>query len=158
MTSLRAAARRRPPSRLWCAAAIALLASCGIRTDPRPPEDTMARAPTEARAVRKAAGVKLEWKSPGQSVDGSRLTDLSAFVVERRVGDDRFAAIGEIPADTEHRLRPVRRYAFIDEEPVEGAEYRIVAYTADGQRGVPGPATKITLPEPKVSDTPAPPS
>ena len=127
------------------AAALLALAACGIRTDPRPPEDTMARAPTNLTAVRKGTTVVVEWRSPGESVDGKRLIDLARFVVERRAGDDPFATVGETAADTRHRLRPIRQYTYVDEAPLSGdAEYRIVPYTADGQRGVPSEPAHVT--------------
>lgn len=127
------------------AAVLLALAACGIRTDPRPPEDTMARAPTNLTAVRKETTVVVEWRSPGNSVDGKRLIDLARFVVERRAGDDPFATVGETAADTGHRLRPIRQYTYVDEAPLSGdAEYRIVPYTADGQRGVPSEPAHVT--------------
>lgn len=126
------------------AAALLAFAACGIRTDPRPPEDTMARAPTELSAEREEQTVVVKWRSPGESVDGSRLIDLSRFVVERRAGEQTFSRIGETAADTTHRLRPIRYYSYVDEAPVDGdAEYRVVAYTADGQRGVPSDPTSL---------------
>lgn len=118
------------------AAALLALAACGIRTDPRPPEDTMARAPTQVKAVRSGTTVVVEWRSPGESVDGKRLIDLARFVVERRSGGTSFAPIGETAADTTHRLRPIRQYSFVDESPLgDDAQYRVVAYTADGEPG-----------------------
>jgi len=127
------------------AATLLALAACGIRTDPRPPEDTMARAPTKFTAVRAGATVVVEWRSPGESVDGKRLTDLARFVVERRVGDEPFATAGETAADTTHRLRPVRQYSFVDDRPRgDAAEYRVVPFTADGQRGVPSEPARVT--------------
>jgi len=127
------------------AAALLALAACGIRTDPRPPEDTMARAPTKLTAVRAGATVVVEWRSPGESVDGKRLTDLARFVVERRIGNEPFAAVGETAADTTHRLRPVRQYTYVDEAPLgDDAEYRIVPFAADGQRGVPSEPARVT--------------
>lgn len=127
------------------AAAVLTLAACGIRTDPRPPEDTMARAPTKLTAVRAGATVVVEWRSPGESVDGKRLSDLARFVVERRVGNEPFATVGETAADTTHRLRPVRQYTYVDEAPLgDDAEYRVVAFTADGQRGVPSEPARVT--------------
>jgi predicted small lipoprotein YifL len=127
------------------AATLLALAACGIRTDPRPPEDTMARAPTKLTAMRAGTTVVVEWRSPGESVDGKRLIDLARFVVERRVGDEPFAPVGETAADTTHRLRPVRQYTFVDEAPLgDDAEYRVVSYTADGQRGVPSEPARAT--------------
>lgn len=127
------------------AAAVLALAACGIRTDPRPPEDTMARAPSKLTAVRAGATVVVEWRSPGESVDGKRLIDLARFVVERRTGDDPFAPVGETAADTTHRLRPIRQYSFVDQSPSgDNAEYRVVPYTADGQRGVPSDPAHVT--------------
>jgi predicted small lipoprotein YifL len=129
------------------AAALLALAACGIRTDPRPPEDTMARAATKLTAVRKGTTVVVEWRSPGESVDGKRLIDLAHFVVERRAGDEPFATVGETAADTTHRLRPIRQYTYVDQAPLgDDAEYRVVSYTADGQRGVPSEPARVTTP------------
>jgi hypothetical protein len=137
----------------------ALAQGCGIRTDPRPPEDTMARAPTDVRTVRVGDVVRVEWRSPGDSVDGKRLGDLAAFVVERRVPGARFTPVGEVQADTAHRLRPIRNYSWVDENPVgDDAQYRVVAYTADGQRGVPANPVGITVPTQAVPGSPEPPS
>jgi hypothetical protein len=122
---------------LLAAAALAI-AACGLRPDPRPPEDTMARAPEQVSAVRDGATVLVRWRSPGESVDGRRLIDLSRFVIERRTRAESFVTIGETAADTTHRLRPVRQYSYTDESPLDDyVEYRVVAYTADGERGVP---------------------
>ena len=105
----------------------------------------MARAPTNLTAVRKGTTVVVEWRSPGNSVDGKRLVDLARFVVERRAGDEPFVTVGETAADTMHRLRPIRQYTYVDETPLSGdAEYRVVSYTADGQRGVPSEPAHVT--------------
>jgi hypothetical protein len=129
------------------AAALLVFVACGIRTDPRPPEDTMARAATSLTAVRKGATVVVEWRSPGESVDGKRLIDLARFVVERRAADEPFATVGETAADTTHRLRPIRQYTYVDQAPLgDDAEYRVVSYTADGQRGVPSETARVTTP------------
>lgn len=143
----RALPRTFPLPLLLLAAAVG---SCGIRTDPRPPEDTMPRATTDVRAVAEGGKVRVEWRSPSESIDGKRLGDLTAFVVERRVSGEKFTPIAEVPADTTHRLRPIRDYSYVDEEPAgPGAEYRVVAYTAEGQRGVPGPPAAVTVPAKK---------
>jgi hypothetical protein len=127
------------------AAAVLAITACGIRTDPRPPEDTMARAPTQVSAVRQGTAVVIEWRSPGDSVDGERLIDLERFVVERRSGTESFAEIGDTAADTTHRLRPVRQYSYTDENPLDDyVEYRVVAYTADGERGVPSEPAPVS--------------
>jgi hypothetical protein len=122
-------------------AALALVvatAACGIRTPPRPPEDTMPRAATELSAERDAGTVRLEWKRPDKSMDGERLADLTEFRVERRSGAGAYTVIAEVPADTAHRLRPIERYSHVDTAPPAGSiEYRIVCETADGQRSPP---------------------
>lgn len=120
-------------------AAVALaVAACGIRTPPRPPEDTMPRAASELSARRDDAAVRLEWKRPDKSMDGQRLADLTGFLVERRSGDGAYTIIADVPADTAHRLRPIERYSHVDASPPAGSiEYRIVCHTADGQRSPP---------------------
>ena len=117
---------------------ISTTAACGIRTPPRPPEDTMPHAASDLAAKRDGTTVRLEWERPDKSMDGQRLADLTGFLVERRAGTAAFTIIADVPADTLHRLRKVMHYSYVDETaPVGTVEYRVVCYNADGQRGPP---------------------
>jgi hypothetical protein len=125
-----------------CAAALvasALLAvACGVRTPPRPPEDTQPRVATDLAAKRDGETVHLDWERPSTSMDGHRLADLTGFLIERRSGDGAFTIIADVPADTAHRLRPRKHYDYSDPTPPPGAtEYRIICYASDGQRSAP---------------------
>ena len=109
--------------------------ACGVRTLPRPPEDTQPRPATDLSGKREGAAVRLSWERPDESMDGERLADLVRFLVERRSGGDAFTIVAEVPADTTHRLRPIKRYSHVDESaPASAIEYRVVCVTADGQR------------------------
>ena len=135
--SLRLACAR---SLVVAALAVGALAvpSCGVRTLPRPPEDTQPRPATDLSSKREGRAVQLSWERPSASMDGERLADLVTFLVERRGDDDAFTIIAEVPADTAHRLRPIKHYSYADEKAPAGAlEYRIVCITADGQRSTP---------------------
>jgi hypothetical protein len=112
--------------------------ACGVRTLPRPPEDTQPRAATDLSSKRDGRAVHLEWERPSTSMDGERLADLVTFLVERRSEGDAFTIIAEVPADTSHRLRPIKHYSYVDEQaPTNALEYRIVCTAADGQRSPP---------------------
>jgi hypothetical protein len=131
---------RRAIGRACLAPALAVLAACGVRTDPRPPEDTAARAPEDFEAVRGDAGVELSWERSTKTVDGGRLYDLESFVVERRTGaSDTFETIATIPVTDTDRLRTQRTFRFVDADAPAGddLEYRVRAMTADGEGGVP---------------------
>ena len=112
-----------------------LAGACGVRTLPRPPEDTRPRPATDLSGKREGAAVRLSWERPNESMDGERLADLVRFLVERRSGGDAFTIVAEVPSDTTHRLRPIKHYAYVDESaPASAVEYRVVCVTADGQR------------------------
>ena len=120
------------------ASLVGTVAACGIRTPPRPPEDTMPHAATDLSAKRDGTTVKLDWSRPDKSMDGQRLADLTGFLIERRAGTDAFTIIADLPADAQHRIRKIQRYSYVDEAPPPGAiEYRVVCYASDGQRGPP---------------------
>ncbi len=129
---------------------LATTLACGIRTPPRPPEDTMPRAVTDVGAKRDGTSVRLEWERPDKSMDGQRLADLTGFLVERRGSDGSFTIIGDVAADTTHRLRPFKNYSYVDKAAPDGnVEYRIVGYTADGQRSPPSRSAFTEKAEPK---------
>jgi hypothetical protein len=132
------------------ASLLATTIACGIRTPPRPPEDTMPRVARDLGAKRDGTSVRLEWERPDKSMDGQRLADLNGFLVERRGSDGSFTIIADVPADTTHRLRPFKHYSYVDEAAPDGnVEYRIVGYTADGQRSPPSTSAFTANAEPK---------
>jgi hypothetical protein len=127
-----------PAARLaLIAASLALAAACGVRTDPRPPEDTAARAPDGFRVKTVESGVELRWERTTKAMDGERLYDLASFVVERRSDGGPFQTIATIPVTDTDRVRTQRVFRYVDAAPAAGSEYRIRAVTADGERGVP---------------------
>jgi hypothetical protein len=128
---------------------LATTTACGIRTPPRPPEDTMPRVATDVGAKRDGTSVRIEWERPSKSMDGQRLADLTGFLVERRGSDGSFTIIADVPADTTHRLRPYKNYSYVDQSAPDGnVEYRIVGYTADGQRSPPSASAFTDYAEP----------
>jgi hypothetical protein len=133
---------------------VALLASpaCGVRTDPRPPEDTAARAPADFEAKVTGTTVELRWERPTKTADGRRLYDLASFAVERRTGDAPFETIASISVTDSDRLRTQRVFEFVDEAPPPGqVEYRVRAVTADGEPGLETETLTVTATAPQAS-------
>ncbi|RMF24035.1 MAG: hypothetical protein D6760_04180 [Deltaproteobacteria bacterium] len=113
--------------------------ACGVKTAPRPPEDTAARPPRAVRAVAVPGGrVRLEWKRPEHSVDGRRLDDLARFAVERSTRGGPYERIGTVDVLDPNKLRPRSSYHYVDtpSTPLEELHYRVRAIAADGQEGV----------------------
>jgi len=132
----------------------ALAAGCGVRTEPRPPEDTAPRPPANLAAKRTAAGVRVSWDRPDRSMDGERLYDLAGFVVERRSRSGGYEKATDVAVDDNERIRPQTRFRWVDEEaPIDADSYRVYAYTADGQAGQASEAD-VTIPPPAPSQAP----
>ena len=124
--------------RIAIAALLALSAACGVRTDPRPPEDTAARPPDKFRVKTVEGGVELRWERVTKSMDGGKLYDLASFHVERRTGGAHFETIAKIPVTDTDRIRTQQVFQYLDAAPPAGTlEYRVRAVAADGEHGVP---------------------
>ena len=135
MTRTRAV--RRAAAGVALAAALIVSASCGVRTDPRPPENTQPRPPAGFVAKQVDHGIRLDWKRPTHSSDGMRLADLAGFLVERESpAIDAFEVIADIPVEDTHRIRPQQEFSFLDSRPPAGPlRYRVRAYAKDSQVG-----------------------
>ena len=128
-------------------ALLVLAAACGVRTDPRPPEDTAAHPPDGFRVKAVTGGVELRWERTTRAMDGDRLYDLASFVVERRSDGGAFETIATIPVTDTDRLRTQKVFHFTDDAPGAGTpEYRVRAVAADGERGVPTETLAVTAP------------
>ncbi len=119
--------------------ALASAVACGVKTAPRPPEDTAARAPRAVRATITADGrVRIEWKRPEHSVDGQRLDDLVRFLVERSIAEGAFETVATVEVLDRTKLRPRSSYHYVDSPPsLDKLRYRVRGVAADGQEGVP---------------------
>ncbi len=122
----------------------ATVLACGVRRDPRPPEDTAPRAPENVSARAFEGGVRVRWKRPSRAVDGESLYDLVAFIVQRRTDQSEFAPIARIAVDDSGEIRPQQSFTYEDGDPPYGRLwYRVLAVTAEGQRGLPSENTEV---------------
>ncbi|MFQ5477759.1 MAG: hypothetical protein ACE5E4_03995 [Candidatus Binatia bacterium] len=111
--------------------------ACGLKTPPRPPEDTAPVFPTLPQARRDADGsVSLSWKRPTRSADGRTLHDLAGFVIEKRQADGSYREIAVVETGDAELVRPRRSFVYVDVQPsATDQRYRLRAFLADGQQG-----------------------
>ena len=127
---------RRGGTRAASVALLFMLVACGVRTEPRPPEDTAARAPGDFEVARRDTGIELSWERPTRTADGERLYDLSGFRVERAEGAGDFAPIATLSVTDNDRIRTQRTFRYLDESAAAGPlRYRVRALHADGELG-----------------------
>ncbi|MBI5505809.1 MAG: hypothetical protein HY899_13505 [Deltaproteobacteria bacterium] len=144
----RTGARARiPTTTLVLALALSLAAvACGLRTAPRPAEDTAPVIDGSVETTIKGPAVIVRWARAERSADGRKLYDLAAFVVERSRDDGAFEPVATIDVVDQEKIRRRRKFEYRDENPGAGAfAYRVRAVCADGQEGPPTPAASVVV-------------
>jgi hypothetical protein len=113
--------------------ALAALAHCGRKTDVRPPELVAPEVVESVKAENVTEGINVSWRRPEKYVDGSRMTDLAGFRIERSRDGEPFAAWQEKTVDDRERFRKTRRFRILDTDVEMGREYRyrVRAFTLD---------------------------
>jgi len=139
--------RRCQPRTLAVCLLLTTLLACGLKTAPRPMEDTAPLVPSAPRVVVSEGGeISVSWQRAEHSHDGARLYDLAGFSIERDSGGG-FEEIARVTVNDNQRIRPQRDFEARDDQALPGRlSYRVRAFLADGQRGQPSPASSITLP------------
>jgi hypothetical protein len=103
-------------------------------------------------------GIALTWPRPTTYADGTRMTDLGAFRIERRAAEGPFATVATVRITDRERFRQERRFRWIDIETTAGEtyEYRVVSETTDGYVSQPSNAVTIerAIPTPAPRRTP----
>ncbi len=119
--------------------AVALIvAACGLRTAPRPVEDTAPIIEGSVETTTVGGTVVVRWPRAQKSADGKRLYDLAAFVVERSRDGGPFERVATINVIDQEKIRRRSKFEYRDETPGAGAlAYRVRAVCADGQEGPP---------------------
>ncbi|HYD47716.1 MAG TPA: fibronectin type III domain-containing protein [Terriglobales bacterium] len=130
---------------------LSLLAACGRKDDPRPPEDVAPVAVAELTATNIVEGVRLSWERPRHYAGGGKLTDLGYFEVWRLdPGQPRQAQrIATIRVDDRQRFQQAKRFSHVDNDTVPGNlyQYYVVVFTADGYDSTPSNIATITRTE-----------
>jgi hypothetical protein len=119
--------------------AVLLLGACGVRTPPRPPENTAPLMTGQALATRNGDGsVTLSWKRPATSVDGTRLDDLAGFEIERLSANGEWEVITTLAVTDAKRINPRSNWSHTDTTAPPGIpDFRVTPFLEDGQRGSP---------------------
>ena len=73
-----------------------LVPACGRKAPPRSPEDVLPKTIADLAASNVADGIQLSWSRPRTYADGTPMTDLGGFVVERAAGTDPRAAFQHV--------------------------------------------------------------
>lgn len=129
-----------------------LLAACGKKAPPIPPERLVPTA-VRVQLVRNVAdGVRLTWSAPTRTVNGKKLEGLRGFVVLRADGESRLACtapgaafrrVGRVEA--EPGAEEAREYTYLDRDTAPGRwyAYRVLAEDLDGDLSNPPPAEPV---------------
>src|SRR6266446_5560819 len=133
---------RCPSSRHFCLLPFALCLltfltpACGRKGPPRPPEDVLPQTITDLTAAATPHGIQLSWSRPRTYADGSRMTDLGGFVIERAAGtgpDAAFVRLGVLDVNDRDRFRQLTHFRYLDHDTTVGTayRYRVVSFTID---------------------------
>jgi hypothetical protein len=115
------------------------LSGCGRKTDVRPPELIRPEAIDDLAAQGQQEGILLRWGRPERYADGSRMTDLAGFRVERSVSAGPFEAVAVLEVSDRDRFRQIREFRYLDSSVAAGIrhQYRVVSFTLDGDTSAP---------------------
>jgi len=136
---------------------VATVAGCGRKTLPRPPAMVAPQTVTSVALSVRPTGIEIGWDRSTRYVDGSRMTDLGGFIVERQSFSTEFHEIARVPVTDRGRFRQAKRFEHLDEDvtPDMMYHYRVVAFTLDGYYSAPSGAAAITWVRPDAAATPA---
>ena len=127
-------------------AATLLLPACGRKAPVKAPELAAPATIKDLRAANTRDGVVLTWSRPRQYADGTNLTDLGRFVVERAAEDvPTFETISVLEVNDRERFRQTRAFRYLDQTPAIGSSYRyrIIASTVDHYDSAPSNVATI---------------
>jgi len=121
-----------------------LLAACGVKSRPFPPELVQPEAPSGLVAKSVPEGIRLTWRRPTQYTGGKHMRDLAGFEIERAT-DGTFAVAGTVTLTDQTRFQQARSITWTDTTAAAGEtyRYRVVATTTDGYRSA--PSEPVTL-------------
>ena len=137
-----------------CGAALAIL-TCGRKTPVRPPTMVAPETIDGLTASNATDGIHLTWPRPTKRADGTRLSDLGGFRVQRGLGDAPAVNIATVVITDRDRIQQERHFTWVDSDVTVGATYRyyVLSFTTDDYVSRPSNIVTIT----RAVPTPTPP-
>jgi len=125
-----------------------VLAACGLKADPVPPELVKPRPAGDLAAHSIPEGVKLTWDRPVLYTGGTRMNDLGGFDIHRAPdleGPVHYVLVHTVELDDQTRFRKERTLEWVDTSVAVGESYRyeVTAFTLDGTRSKPAGPVRI---------------
>lgn len=133
---------------LLALAGVLLVAGCGLKADPKPPELVQPGAPSSLTARSTPGGVELIWTRPLRYSGGDRMNDLGHFSIERAPSaGGPFMEVAQVPVTDRDRFRKQRRITWTDAAAEAGVRYyyRVTAVTLDDYESRPAGPLGLTF-------------
>ena len=142
--------------RLWIVLVLMpvfLFSGCGKKGDPRAPELATPKVIENLRATSVPDGVALSWRRPTEYVDGTELTDLTAFVIFRKEISPAcidcpvpYLPLTTVNVEDQERFIKQKQYRFVDQETQQNMiyRYRVSSQLRDGSLSEPSNEVQIT--------------
>jgi hypothetical protein len=142
---------------------LALVAGCGVKGRPVPPEAVRPERIVDLAAAADKGGIRLRWARPERYSEGGKMRDLAGFVVMRAEGDEPLKPLAELPITDRERFQQARSFEYLDAATAMAHAYRyeVISATDDGARSEPSNMvefTRIAPPPPPNPETFALPS
>jgi hypothetical protein len=134
------------------------VATCGRKTEPKPPELVAPSTVSEVALSSRPDGVAITWSRPNEYVDGSTMEDLGGFAIERSRNNEPFEELARVLVTDRGKFQKTKRFEYVDRAVADGTtyHYRIVAFTTDGYYSADSGAATVTWSLPGANPSPAP--
>jgi hypothetical protein len=122
--------------------ALVVLAACGVRRRPLPPELVQPAPPSQLVGASVPEGIRLTWRRPSSYTGGKPMRDLGHFDIERADGADGivFTHAATVAVTDQLRFRQEKTFDWTDTTATVGStyRYRVIAVTLDDYHSAPG--------------------
>jgi hypothetical protein len=131
---------------------VLFFSGCGKKGDPRAPELATPKVIENLSAAAVPEGVQLTWRRPTEYVDGSELTDLTAFVIFRKDISPAcvdcpvpYRPLTTVDVEDQQKFIKQKQYRYVDGEaqPKMIYRYRVASQLRDGSLSAPSNEVEI---------------
>ena len=133
-----------------------VLAGCGVKSPPIPPEEAQPERIFDLQAVSRKDAIHVSWHRPDRYVNGGMMRDLGNFKLSRADGGGAFLPVSKIEVTDNDRFQKQQVYSYTDYDTIIGHtyHYQVVAETTDGYSSEPSNVANVIRRLPPPPPTP----